>query len=183
MYCTYQAPYQYNHTCDPLSNPAILAHDPTKHTAFSGHLRVCRLSSPLGQALTHTLTQLNPTFHVTVYLTIWQAQYGIKGILTTNPLSDELSEQYCLAVIQSTSEESLYVIPVQTTPHYGKMASKTSAVSDEPIEVLFALHPKFNLVDLAGPLEALTYAQHDPKDECKLQTQSLRHCDRIPLAE
>ncbi|ROT40662.1 class I glutamine amidotransferase-like protein [Sodiomyces alkalinus F11] len=44
------------------------------------------------------------------------------------------------------------------------MANKNSAVSDEPIEVLFALQPKFNLTDLAGPLEALAWAQHDAND-------------------
>ncbi|KAK3943887.1 protein DJ-1 [Diplogelasinospora grovesii] len=44
------------------------------------------------------------------------------------------------------------------------MANKTSAVADEPIDVLFALHPKFNLMDFAGPLEVLTTAQHDFKD-------------------
>ncbi|KAK4107047.1 class I glutamine amidotransferase-like protein [Canariomyces notabilis] len=44
------------------------------------------------------------------------------------------------------------------------MASKTSAVADEPIDVLFALHPKFNLMDFAGPLEVLTTALHDAKD-------------------
>jgi transcriptional regulator GlxA family with amidase domain len=47
------------------------------------------------------------------------------------------------------------------------MANKTSAVADEPIDVLFALHPKFNLMDFAGPLEVLTTAQHDFKDPCK----------------
>ncbi|KAM7188201.1 protein DJ-1 [Rhypophila sp. PSN 637] len=44
------------------------------------------------------------------------------------------------------------------------MAHKTSAVADEPIDVLFALQPKFNLTDLAGPLEVLTTALHDPQD-------------------
>ncbi|KAK1759434.1 protein DJ-1 [Echria macrotheca] len=44
------------------------------------------------------------------------------------------------------------------------MASKTSAVADEPIEVLIALQPKFNLLDFAGPLEVLTTAQHDAND-------------------
>ncbi|KAK3902116.1 putative amidotransferase-domain-containing protein [Staphylotrichum tortipilum] len=44
------------------------------------------------------------------------------------------------------------------------MASKTSAVADEPIDVLFALHPKFNLLDFAGPLEVLTSALHDAQD-------------------
>ncbi|KAI4870050.1 class I glutamine amidotransferase-like protein [Hypoxylon rubiginosum] len=45
------------------------------------------------------------------------------------------------------------------------MAHKTSAVSDEPIEVLFALYPKFNLLDFAGPLEILDWARHDKNDE------------------
>ncbi|KAI1402146.1 class I glutamine amidotransferase-like protein [Hypoxylon fuscum] len=45
------------------------------------------------------------------------------------------------------------------------MAHKTSAVSDEPIEVLFALQPKFNLLDFAGPLEVLDWARHDKNDE------------------
>lgn len=44
------------------------------------------------------------------------------------------------------------------------MASKTSAVSDEPVDVLFALQPGFNLLDLAGPLEVLTSALHDAND-------------------
>ena len=33
-------------------------------------------------------------------------------------------------------------------------ANKTSAVADmEPVDVLFVLHEKFNLMDFAGPLE------------------------------
>ncbi|MDA4131997.1 MAG: hypothetical protein OK454_02570 [Thaumarchaeota archaeon] len=48
----------------------------------------------------------------------------------------------------------------------GKMAAhKASAVADEPIEVLFALHNKFNLMDLVGPVEVLSHALHDLKDE------------------
>lgn len=45
-------------------------------------------------------------------------------------------------------------------------ASKTSAVADdqEPIDVLFALHPKFDLLDFAGPVEVFTTALHDKKD-------------------
>jgi transcriptional regulator GlxA family with amidase domain len=44
------------------------------------------------------------------------------------------------------------------------MATLSSAVSDEPLNVLFVLHNKFNLLDLAGPLEAFTYALHDKSD-------------------
>jgi transcriptional regulator GlxA family with amidase domain len=43
-------------------------------------------------------------------------------------------------------------------------ANKTSAVADEPIDVLFALHPKFDLLDFAGPAEVFTTALHDFKD-------------------
>lgn len=32
-------------------------------------------------------------------------------------------------------------------------ANKSSAISDEPIEVLFVLQEKFNLMDFAGPFE------------------------------
>ncbi|KAI1097762.1 class I glutamine amidotransferase-like protein [Jackrogersella minutella] len=45
------------------------------------------------------------------------------------------------------------------------MAHKSSAVADEPIEVLFALHPKFDLLDFAGPLEILEWARRDKDDE------------------
>lgn len=44
------------------------------------------------------------------------------------------------------------------------MASKSSAVADEPIDVLFALQSGFNLMDFAGPLEVLTTALHDAQD-------------------
>lgn len=47
------------------------------------------------------------------------------------------------------------------------MAHKTSAVADEPIDVLFALQPGFNLTDFAGPLEVLTTALHDLQDPSK----------------
>ncbi|KEZ41174.1 hypothetical protein SAPIO_CDS7254 [Scedosporium apiospermum] len=45
-------------------------------------------------------------------------------------------------------------------------AHKTSAVVDEnePLEVLFALHPKFDLLDWAGPWEVFHSALHDVND-------------------
>jgi transcriptional regulator GlxA family with amidase domain len=52
-------------------------------------------------------------------------------------------------------------------------ASKTSAVADEPIDVLFALHPKFDLLDFAGPAEVFTAALHDFKDDCESNAQTL----------
>ncbi|KAI1302284.1 ThiJ/PfpI family protein [Xylaria venustula] len=42
------------------------------------------------------------------------------------------------------------------------MATKSST---DPIQVLFALHDKFNLTDFAAPLEALTTALHDKNDD------------------
>jgi transcriptional regulator GlxA family with amidase domain len=44
------------------------------------------------------------------------------------------------------------------------MAHKNSAVSDEPVEVLFVLQDKFDLLDFAGPLEVLNWARHDKND-------------------
>jgi hypothetical protein len=52
-------------------------------------------------------------------------------------------------------------------PQVVKMAAKGSAVADEPVDILFALHPNFNLMDMAGPLEVLTTALHDANDKCK----------------
>ena len=47
-------------------------------------------------------------------------------------------------------------------------ANKSSAVADqEPIDVLFALHPKFDMLDFAGALEVFTQAAHNFKDESK----------------
>jgi hypothetical protein len=45
------------------------------------------------------------------------------------------------------------------------MAHKTSAIQgEEPVEVLFALQNKFDLLDLAGPVAALKAALHDKND-------------------
>lgn len=57
------------------------------------------------------------------------------------------------------------------------MASKTSAVADnEPVDVLFALHDKFDFLDFAGPLEVLTTALHDINDPCKYPTPAQNLC-------
>lgn len=45
------------------------------------------------------------------------------------------------------------------------MASKTSAVSEDPIEVLFVLHNKFDLLDFAGPFEVLSQARQKNDDD------------------
>lgn len=50
--------------------------------------------------------------------------------------------------------------------------NKTSAVGDEPIDVLIALHPKFDLLDLTGPMKVFTTAAHDFNDECKYHLPS-----------
>ena len=44
-------------------------------------------------------------------------------------------------------------------------AQKTSAIADqEPVDVLFAIHEKFDLLDFAGALEVFTTACHDFKN-------------------
>ena len=47
------------------------------------------------------------------------------------------------------------------------MAAKDSAVSDEPVSVLFVLQNKFDLLDFAGPYEVLSQAKQTKSDECK----------------
>ena len=48
-----------------------------------------------------------------------------------------------------------------------------SAIADstdgpvEVIKVLFALFPNYDTLDVAGPLEVLNRALHNPKDKCK----------------
>ena len=44
----------------------------------------------------------------------------------------------------------------------------TKANPEEPIEVLFVLQDKFDLMDFAGPLEVLTNALHDKSDASQL---------------
>lgn len=47
-------------------------------------------------------------------------------------------------------------------------ANKSSAVADqEPIDVLFALQPNFDMLDFAGPLQVFTTAAHDFNNECE----------------
>lgn len=42
------------------------------------------------------------------------------------------------------------------------MAANAAAAADnEPVDVLFALHEKFDILDFAGPLQVLSQAQHD----------------------
>lgn len=53
-------------------------------------------------------------------------------------------------------------------------ANKTSAIADqEPVDVLFALQPGFDMLDFAGPLSAFYKAQHDPADSCMYSAPSL----------
>lgn len=53
-------------------------------------------------------------------------------------------------------------------------ANKSSAVADqEPIDVLFAIHNKFNLLDFSGALEVFSTAAHDFKDP---ESKFLRLC-------
>merc|ERR1712000_785145 len=66
----------------------------------------------------------------------------------------------------STPTQLLFLPSKQTpSPNTVTMsANKTSAVSDEPIDVLVVLHPKFDLLDMAGPVEVFTTALHNFKD-------------------
>jgi hypothetical protein len=97
-------------------------------------------------------------------------------ILPPAPKLSSFAPLLCQLSTQTKRVQSTYILTTaweRTSDHVSppthhntlpKMASKTSAVADEPIEVLFALHPKFNLLDFAGPLEVLTSSQHDAQD-------------------
>ena len=70
----------------------------------------------------------------------------------------------------------IYIRPTSTQSSLSKTtnfqsikmsANKSSAVADEPIDVLVALQDKFDLLDMAGPVEAFTNALHDFKDPGK----------------
>lgn len=53
-------------------------------------------------------------------------------------------------------------------------ANKTSAIAtDEPVDILFALHDKFDFLDFAGPLQVFTEAAHNFKDAGKPHTTQL----------
>ena len=56
-------------------------------------------------------------------------------------------------------------------PHNtGKMSAIADGTGDGPtplIRVLIALHPGFDTLDVAGPVEVMGLARHDFKDECK----------------
>ena len=65
------------------------------------------------------------------------------------------------------------------------MAAKTSAVADQdPVDVLIALHSKFDLLDFAGPMEVLATALHENDDPCEYDSTiylfSLPHLENGP---
>lgn len=51
--------------------------------------------------------------------------------------------------------------------------NKNSAVSDEPVQVLFVLQDKFDLLDFAGPFEVLSQARQNKDDDCKFAVRAL----------
>jgi len=53
---------------------------------------------------------------------------------------------------------------IHPNQHQVEMAAQASAPADNPIQVLIALHEKFDLMDFAGPVEVFHAAQHDPND-------------------
>lgn len=49
------------------------------------------------------------------------------------------------------------------------------ADSDPVVEILFALHDKFNFMDFAGPLEVVTTALHNIKDACRCRHYTISY--------
>lgn len=82
---------------------------------------------------------------------------------------------FLLSSSKCDTPSSLLSSSICTTKQLPKMASKTSAVADmEPIDVLFALHEKFNLLDFTGPLEVLNGALHDINNSCTWRSMRCR---------
>lgn len=56
-------------------------------------------------------------------------------------------------------------LPLSPLPTGKMAANKSSAIDDqEPVDVLIALHHKFDLLDFAGPMQVLTSAAHNFSD-------------------
>ena len=49
-------------------------------------------------------------------------------------------------------------------PSPGAIVEEPGSLDFEPIKVLIALQDKFDLCDMAGPLEVFNWAQHDRRD-------------------
>ena len=54
-----------------------------------------------------------------------------------------------------------------TTRSPGAIVEEPDGLNFEPIKVLIALQDKFDLCDMAGPLEVFNWAQHDKRDAGK----------------
>lgn len=58
------------------------------------------------------------------------------------------------------------------TPSTGAIVEEPDGLNFEPIKVLIALQDKFDLCDMAGPLEVFNWAQHDRRDPGKQEPVS-----------
>lgn len=57
--------------------------------------------------------------------------------------------------------------PFPSTNQLPKMATNAGAADSDPVvDILFALHDKFDFMDFAGPLEVVTTALHKIEDAC-----------------
>ena len=63
-----------------------------------------------------------------------------------------------------------------TTRSPGAIVEEPDGLNFEPIKVLIALQDKFDLCDMAGPLEVFNWAQHDKRDAGK----EVPHSQYIP---
>jgi hypothetical protein len=76
-----------------------------------------------------------------------------------------------------SSLHSTFINPIQLT--YAPKSVKMSAIADstdgpmEVVKVLFALFPNYNTLDVAGPLEVLSRALHDPKNKGECLVRSI----------
>jgi hypothetical protein len=75
---------------------------------------------------------------------------------------------------QQQQEQLIHPFNPLTQPNPTGKMSAIQEETDGPapvLRVLFALFPKFNTLDVAGPLEVLNWARHNPSDACELLNQ------------
>lgn len=71
--------------------------------------------------------------------------------------------------LESSPRHSRLAANRRLNPTYTTSVGKMSAITEssdahEVIHVLFTLHPGMDALDFVGPLEVLSYAQHNPND-------------------
>jgi hypothetical protein len=69
--------------------------------------------------------------------------------------------------VSATNNNTFPPMDADHTLFTGAIVEEPDGLNFEPIKVLIALQDKFDLCDMAGPLEVFNWAQHDRRDPGK----------------